>query len=199
MNRTDTTTFRYHAAPIAAACLFWAAHAAAAPLPPRPLMAPGTTSEAVPAQQGAQRQVPPAGHMLAPYKPLNLSNPSAGIQQSTVQWTVPDQSNGRVIWTWVVRACPAGGSSYVACQSVPGPSAGQSSGTTVQAQISSHILYMGASTPVNAAEVCASNSVNINNPSCADRIAVRFINPGAAPAPVRAPAPAQMRVRPAPR
>lgn len=136
------------------------------------------------APSGPTRPAPPA-RTAAPYQPLELSNPMAGLQQSTVRWKIPDQSNGRLIAQWLVRACPkVDGTPYAACQQVQqlnGPN-GQSSGTYVQAQIPAHVMFMGADTPVNGAEVCSANSAGT---SCADRIAVRFVNPGIAPAPAK--------------
>lgn len=147
----------------------WALQASGAPLSARTPSAGSPATAAAPS--GPTRPAPPA-HVAAPYKPLELSNPSTGLQQSAVQWKVPDQSGGREIQQWMVRACPkVDGTPYAACQPVPGPAAGQSSGALVQAQI-----------PALFAEQISANSAGT---SCADRIAVRFINPGIAPAPAK--------------
>ncbi len=162
--------------------MLWAWQAFGAPPSARTPSSSNPASAAVPS--GPTRPEPPA-HVAAPYKPIELSNPTVGLQQSVVRWKIPDQSNGRVIQQWLVRACPkVDGSPYAACQQVQqlsGPN-GQSSGTYVQAQIPAHVMFMGANAPVNGAEIC---SVNSAGTSCADRIAVRFTNPGIAPAPTK--------------
>ena len=160
--------------------VLWSWQASGAPLSARTPSAANPATAAAPS--GPARPAPPA-RVAAPYKPIELSNPSVGLQQSTVQWKVPDQSGGREIQQWLVRACPkVDGTPYAACQQVPGPAAGQSSGAIVQTQIPAHVMFMGSQTPVNGAEICSANSAGT---SCADRIAVRFINPGIAPAPTK--------------
>jgi type VI protein secretion system component Hcp len=158
----------------------WAWQASGAPLSAR---TPSAASPATATAPSGPTRPAPAAHLAAPYKPIELSNPVSGLAQSTVRWKIPDQSNGRLIAQWLVRACPkVDGTPYAACQQVQqlgGPN-GQSSGTYVQAQIPAHVIFMGANTPVNGAEICSANSVAT---SCADRIAVRFVNPGIAPAP----------------
>ena len=167
--------------------VLWSWQASGAPLSARTPSAASSATAAAPS--GPTRPAPPA-HVVAPYKPIELSNPSAGLQQSTVQWKVPDQSGGREIQQWLVRACPkVDGTPYAACQQVLGPAAGQSSGAIVQAQIPAHVMFMGSNTPVNGAEIC---SVNSAGTSCADRIAVRFVNPGVAPAKLQGAAPSGM-------
>ena len=162
-----------------------ALNAGAASLPVRPAQ---SATPAIPALSGPQRQQPPAQHMLPPYKPVGLGSAGATLQQVTVHWTVPDQSDGRVIQSWVVRACPAvQGQPYIACQPVTPPAAGQASGAMVEAQVPSHVPYMGASTAVDHAEICSANAVGT---SCADRIALSFPNPALAPAPLHGLAPA---------
>lgn len=154
-------------------------------LPRRPMPGATTAPAAAASAPAAPTRPAPPARMKPPYKPLELSNPSAGLQQSVVRWKIPDQSDGRLIEQWLVRACPqVDGTPYAACQQVQqlnGPD-GQMNGTYVQAQIPAHVTYMGMNTPVNGAEIC---SVNSAGTSCADRIAVRFVNPGIAPAPAR--------------
>ena len=161
-------------------------HAAGAPLSarvpsavsPAPRVAP--VAPVSPALLAPGRPAPPA-RLQAPNKPENLGGAGGGPLRDSVHWTVPDQSGGREIQQWLVRACPAvQGSPYAACQPVAGPAAGQASGATVQAQIPSHITYMGADAPVIAAEICARNSAG---QSCADRLALKFAGIGIAPAP----------------
>ena len=117
--------------------------------------------------------------MSPPNKPLEVKAAGHLAQQVTVQWTVPDQSNGREIQRWLVRACPAvPGNPNAACQQVPGPAAGQASGATMRAEIPQRVTYMGSQTPVNGAEICAMNSAGTN---CANRLALQF-GGGIAPA-----------------
>jgi len=177
------TIRRRQAFQIAALCCGFAAPALAAPPAARPLAAPAGTGAAVHAIEPEQR-LAPQPHLVAPYKPLDLSNPGVGLQQSTVEWTVPDQSGGRLIAQWQVSACPyVNGSPYAACLPVATLSAGQPSGGKVQAQIPAKVSYLGSPTPVNGAQICASNAAGS---SCADRITVRFVNAGSAPARIQA-------------
>jgi hypothetical protein len=117
--------------------------------------------------------------MSSPNKPLEVKAAGRLAQQITVEWTVPDQSNGREIQRWLVRACPAvPGNPYAPCQQVPGPAAGQASSATLRAQIPVRVTYMGSQAPVNGAEICAVNGAGT---SCADRLALQF-GGGIAPA-----------------
>lgn len=151
-----------------------AEHAAGAPLAARTPLAAGPAAPSTPARPA------PAERMNPPNKPLELKAASGPAQQVTVEWTVPDQSNGREIQRWLVRACPAvPGNPYAACQQVPGPAAGQASGATMRAQIPARVTYMGTQTPVNGAEICAVNGAGT---SCADRFALQSGGAGIAPA-----------------
>jgi hypothetical protein len=117
--------------------------------------------------------------MSPPNKPLEVKAAGRTAQQITVEWTVPDQSNGREIQRWLVRACPAvPGNPYAPCQQVPGPPAGQASSATLRAQIPARVTYVGSQAPVNGAEICAVNGAGT---SCADRLALQF-GGGIAPA-----------------
>lgn len=124
-----------------------------------------------------------APNVTALAKPPNKPTDATALQ-STVRWKVPDQTDGRIIQQWLVRACPkVDGNPSAACQQVAaldGPN-GQSSGAYVQAQIPSHVMFKGADTPVNAAEICAKNAAGI---SCANRIALAFAVLNSVPVPV---------------
>lgn len=121
--------------------------------------------------------------MMPPNKPTELGSLGVSVSQATARWKIPDQSGGRAIEQWLIRACPkVDGNPNAACQQVQqlnGPG-GQASGTYVQAQIPSRVMYKGVETPVNGAEICAANR---GGTSCADRIALSFAASGAVPGP----------------
>ncbi len=170
MSRNET--FRYAAAVLCGVCAVQAAGAPSAQRSPAPAGGPQAIAPARPA--------PPA-RMSPPYKPAGVKLVGKTPQQATVQWQVPDQSGGREIQQWQVRACPAvQGNLYAACQPIATSAAGQPSGASAQASIPAHVLYMGANAAVNAAEICAVNSAGT---SCADRLTLQFGTVPAAPAP----------------
>lgn len=123
-----------------------------------------------------------AALVMPPYKPTELGSVSVSATQATVRWKMPDQSGGRAIGQWLIRACPKADGNP-ACQQVQamnGPG-GQASGTYVQAQIPSHVMYKGIDTPVNGAEICAANR---GGTTCADRILLNYAVPNSAAAPI---------------
>ena len=173
MSRNET--FRYAAAVLCAVCAVQAAGAPSAQRSPASANGPQAVAPAGPA-----RPAPPA-RMSPPYKPAGVKLVGRTPQQATVQWQVPDQSGGREIQQWQVRACPAvQGNPYAACQPIATPGAGQASGASVQASLPARVLFMGANAAVNAAEICAVNSAGT---SCADRLTLQFGTVPAAPAP----------------
>lgn len=118
-----------------------------------------------------------AAPIRPPHEPIEPT--SVGSGQPAVRWKIPDQSDGRAIAQWLVRACPrADGEPRAPCQQIQalnGPD-GRSSGTYVQARIPERVTYRGKESAVIAAEICSANRAGT---SCADRVTLAT---GAGPA-----------------